>query len=415
MEEYPTLKLLFVVMMLTFTVSVAQAYEFGPPDNRAGNPPAHANCTQCHNQFPVNSGLGHLALTGIPTGGYVAGLTYNLHVTLSDPQAHRWGFELTAMRAGIAAGTFTITAPTLTQLSDNPGTAADFVKHMTAGTFPGTLGPTTWNFNWTAPIGPTPVTFYFAGNAANNDTTNQGDYIYTDSLVVPILVGPQIEVNTTPVSPPIVIPANGGSFPYNINAHNYSSSLQSFQIWNKVRNSAGLYTQVFGPIARTLPGGANPTRVLNQTIAGSISSGTLYFISYIGTYPSTISDSSFFTITKSVVADGGPWISENSVSGNLFDEEGVTTTAPMAYALIGNYPNPFNPTTTISYSLPQASFVNLSVFDLTGRQVAELVNGWREIGIHDLTFDGSALASGTYYYRLTAGDYTATGKMALVK
>jgi hypothetical protein len=78
-------------------------------------------------------------------------------------------------------------------------------------------------------------------------------------------------------------------------------------------------------------------------------------------------------------------------------------------------PNPFNPTTTISFSLPEASVVNLVVYDTNGRQVAQLVNGLQPAGQHQVTFDGSSLPSGLYLYRLTAGQNTAAGKMVLLK
>jgi hypothetical protein len=235
-------------------------------------------------------------------------------------------------------------------------------------------------------------------------------------------------VNTTPINPPITIPANGGSFQYNINVHNLSTQVQTGSVWNKVRNSLNQYTQVFGPVTRTLPAGANPSRVFTQTIAGSISSGTLYFITYMGTYPSIVQDSSFFTITKSTVSDGGPFVSTSFGSGDFFDEYAVNNTPiPEQYSLSQNYPNPFNATTTISYALPSASFVNLSVYDISGRKVAELVNGMRDAGVQQVTFDGSELPSGVYIYRLTSSgsDPTgmasqttptmATGKMVLLK
>ncbi|MCX6639714.1 MAG: M14 family zinc carboxypeptidase [bacterium] len=242
---------------------------------------------------------------------------------------------------------------------------------------------------------------------------------YVDDIKVFGFTGtapPAMDVTITAVNPPITIPANGGSFQYNINAHNLTSQSQTFSIWNKVRDAANVYTQVFGPVTRTLPGNANPSRILTQNIAGSISSGTLHYISYIGTYPSTIQDSSFFTITKSAVADGGPWISESYVSGDVFDEYAVNSTAvPSEYSLGQNYPNPFNPLTSISFSLPQAELVKLTVFDVMGREVATLVNGMREAGLHSVTFDASTLASGVYLYKLQAGDFTATNKMVLLK
>jgi hypothetical protein len=82
---------------------------------------------------------------------------------------------------------------------------------------------------------------------------------------------------------------------------------------------------------------------------------------------------------------------------------------------IGNYPNPFNPTTVIGYQLSVSSEVKLSVFDIIGREVAVLVSGEMPAGVHQANFDGRNLASGLYMYRLQAGNQILTGKMMLVK
>jgi hypothetical protein len=82
---------------------------------------------------------------------------------------------------------------------------------------------------------------------------------------------------------------------------------------------------------------------------------------------------------------------------------------------IANMPNPFNPTTAISYELRAASSVTLRVYDTSGRLVSTLVEGWQNVGTHQATFNGSHLASGMYLYTLTAGDQTATGEMMLLK
>ena len=89
--------------------------------------------------------------------------------------------------------------------------------------------------------------------------------------------------------------------------------------------------------------------------------------------------------------------------------------APLDFRIGDPYPNPFNPATTISFDLPEAAKARLNIYDITGRLVAELVNGWRDAGRHELRFDGSNLASGIYIYRLTAGDFNAMGKMVLMK
>ena len=97
--------------------------------------------------------------------------------------------------------------------------------------------------------------------------------------------------------------------------------------------------------------------------------------------------------------------------------------APQIFALNQNYPNPFNPATVVSYLLPAGSHVQLAVYDLLGREVKILVDQQQQAGPHRVEFDGSGLASGMYFYRLTAQSsgpsahalYSQTKKMVLVK
>ncbi len=105
-------------------------------------------------------------------------------------------------------------------------------------------------------------------------------------------------------------------------------------------------------------------------------------------------------------------------------EIGVTITAPNgvsdeplpgAFALNQNYPNPFNPTTEVSYQLSAGSLVTLRVYDILGREVATLVNGYQPAGLHTVTFDAKGLASGAYFYRLRSGTNVETKKCMLVR
>lgn len=86
-----------------------------------------------------------------------------------------------------------------------------------------------------------------------------------------------------------------------------------------------------------------------------------------------------------------------------------------SFKLNQNYPNPFNPSTQIRFSIPASGFVNLSVFDFSGRKVAELVNGAKPGGEYVVDFNASGLSSGVYFYRLTAGNFTEVKKMTLLK
>ncbi|MGB3016642.1 MAG: T9SS type A sorting domain-containing protein, partial [Ignavibacteria bacterium] len=85
------------------------------------------------------------------------------------------------------------------------------------------------------------------------------------------------------------------------------------------------------------------------------------------------------------------------------------------YALEQNYPNPFNPRTVIRYNLKEQHNVVLKVFDALGREVRTLVNEQKSPGSHSVSFDGSGLSAGVYYYRLNAGEYSDVKKMLLVK
>ena len=88
---------------------------------------------------------------------------------------------------------------------------------------------------------------------------------------------------------------------------------------------------------------------------------------------------------------------------------------PRSFGLAGNYPNPFNPSTTIVYDIPSAGRATLRVFDMLGREVAKPVDGQQEAGRHTVVFDGGPFASGVYICRLEAGTLTAAQRMVLVR
>ncbi len=104
----------------------------------------------------------------------------------------------------------------------------------------------------------------------------------------------------------------------------------------------------------------------------------------------------------------------------MYDQDGTVNvdnneTLPNDYYISQNYPNPFNPTTTISYSILQLTYVTLKVYDSLGREIATLVNSEKNPGKYEVNFDGSKLSSGVYFYRITAGSFTQTKKLILLK
>jgi len=98
---------------------------------------------------------------------------------------------------------------------------------------------------------------------------------------------------------------------------------------------------------------------------------------------------------------------------NLSNE--VVVGVPSKFALSQNYPNPFNPTTSINFELPVDNFVTLKIYDMTGREVMQLVNEIKPAGYYTLKFDASKLSSGMYFYKIQAGDFNSVKKMVLIK
>jgi hypothetical protein len=93
----------------------------------------------------------------------------------------------------------------------------------------------------------------------------------------------------------------------------------------------------------------------------------------------------------------------------------VLGNVPGSYKLSQNYPNPFNPVTNISFDIPENETVKLAVYDISGKEIAVFVNESLNAGTYNYSFNGTALASGVYYYRVEAGGFTETKKMTLIK
>jgi len=127
-------------------------------------------------------------------------------------------------------------------------------------------------------------------------------------------------------------------------------------------------------------------------------------------YIDSVSNGKFYIIAASY--GRGAWIrdgaNDNFVAIN-------NNEIPAEFSLSQNYPNPFNPSTTIEFTIPWAENVNIKVYDITGKVVSEPVNSRFSAGSHSVKFEGSNLASGVYFYRITTSRFTDVKKMILVK
>ena len=171
------------------------ANSFGPLDGFTGAP-AENNCTLCHFGNELNASGGSLMLT-IPET-YEPNGVYTIIVDLSRAGQNRWGFEMTALDAeGTSVGSFEVDNAANTQVSE--ANSKQYIKQTAAGSAQRTNDAHSWEFQWTAPdadVGP--ITFYAAGNAANNDGGTAGDYIYTEQAEsippIPIVAGVSLEI-----------------------------------------------------------------------------------------------------------------------------------------------------------------------------------------------------------------------------
>ncbi|HEY3443072.1 MAG TPA: choice-of-anchor V domain-containing protein [Paludibaculum sp.] len=176
--------------------SVVWAHSTGAPAGASGVP-GEGDCTDCHGGV-LNSGSGNVSVSLVNGTTWTPGQQVRVRITLADPTARRWGFQITARSASdqnTNAGVFALADSTLTRIA--PGSVgAAFITHTALGTSPGTAGPSTWDVLWTPPadVNFGAVKFYAAGNAANNNNTNDaGDKIYTTTLTV----NPAGAANTT--------------------------------------------------------------------------------------------------------------------------------------------------------------------------------------------------------------------------
>ncbi|MBU1880842.1 T9SS type A sorting domain-containing protein [bacterium] len=228
-----------------------------------------------------------------------------------------------------------------------------------------------------------------------------------------------LEIALTLLTSPLVIPASGGLVEFTLDVSNTSIFPETFDIWALVENySQGGMMSLSARERSLAPQGTLQTDV-GIYIPGRAPSGSYLVTVFVGDYPDDFCNSDLLAFEKSA-ADGslpGNSLDDWHCSSDLFDSIDINAPEmPISPELVVNaYPNPFNPTTVIRFQIPVSSLVSLTVYDISGREIAELMGGHREAGNYEVVFDGSNLSTGIYFYRIQTGEHSTTRKMVLMK
>jgi photosystem II stability/assembly factor-like uncharacterized protein len=218
--------------------------------------------------------------------------------------------------------------------------------------------------------------------------------------------------------------------------HNFGMQTGYFQDYYFLNQNTGWVTIPNG-IAKTTNGGEtwnfkitpiqSPTSVIflddnRGWVAGRTgSSGMIMATANSGTTwttQHTVPNNFYWDISFANINTGwacGVSIISTTSTGGLVSVSQISSFVPDAFSLKQNYPNPFNPATKISFNIKNATFASLKVFDMTGKEVKNLVNENVGAGSYEIDFDGSELNSGVYFYTLKTNEFTETKKMMLVK
>lgn len=229
---------------------------------------------------------------------------------------------------------------------------------------------------------------------------------------------PSLTVTMTPESAPVVIPSGGGYFNYTVLIENSGISIGSFDGWIMVVLPDGSEREPFRLSAGILlnPGESIVYNNITQYVPGSAPSGEYSYRGNAGIFPvANIANDSF-----AFVKLPGEGISNHQNGWKLYGGEDSfkiqsENFTPDEYTVLTVYPNPFNPSTIISFELRDAGQVSLRIYDVQGREVAKLIDGFESAGSHQVVFDGGDLSSGVYFAVLKAGDFEETQKLLLLK
>jgi hypothetical protein len=242
-----------------------------------------------------------------------------------------------------------------------------------------------------------------------------------------------VTVAVAPLNPPVEIPPEGGSFAFDLTVVNTTTSAQTTDLWLSITNDGGVDV-TRGPFNVSLDASGSLFRTVTQKVPAGAPAGTYTYTASVGAFP-VADQSDSFTFEKLAGAAAahrgdGRWTLFDASTGTPVEDgeawsaEDLRATGsrvvPSLFGLEQNYPNPFRTTTTIRYALKEPARVTLKVYNALGREVRTLASGVQAGGFRSVVWDGrddagAELPSGTYFYKLRAGDFEKTRLMILLK
>ena len=250
------------------------------------------------------------------------------------------------------------------------------------------------------------------GKEVHARISGNGGEVYSIELGLP---GPfDIWITMTPDTLPTTIPPGGGEFGYTVEIINNETIPVTFDAWIEAVLPNG---HVYGPIVNrtlTLSPGGSIARPMTQSIPAHAPAGDYQYYGKVGDFPGNVWDDDYFTFTKSGIDAGnmaGGWVA----AGWEDEPASGLSAAPSEFILHQNHPNPFNPSTTIDFRLPEGSRVEITVYNIRGEMVETILSDYLSGGSHSVEFNAGRLTSGVYFYRLKADGFDEMRKMIFLK
>ncbi len=247
------------------------------------------------------------------------------------------------------------------------------------------------------------------------------EWAYESTPNAPITAGAvpaETAVTCLPVGPPIIIPAAGGSYAFDIEIVNNGATAEDVDIWFDIDGPGVDRTR--GPVTRTLAAGASFQRTLNQNIPAGAPAGDYTHTCNVGTFPIADSSSSF-DFEKSVALAPGEvrvtdWSTESEIAAALGIDANAVADIPGTHVLKAAYPNPFNPQSQFTLAVAREQHVTAELYNVLGQQVATLFVGAVEANASQIIqIDGSDLASGVYVVRVAGETFSDALRVTLMK